>query len=101
MEDVDRAITAIERTTGSGSANRRKQLLDELLGHATEQEAEFLRRLFTEELRQGALAGLMADAVAKAAGVPADIARRALMLCGDLTRMCWKSRCAPATRVSS
>src|SRR5918996_1032677 len=42
--------------------------------------------LFTGELRQGALAGLMVDAVAKAAGVPATITRRALMLSGDLTR---------------
>ena len=44
-----------------------------------------MRRLLTGELRQGALAGLMADAVAKAAGVPAEVARRALMLSGDLT----------------
>lgn len=43
--------------------------------------------MFTGELRQGALAGLMADAVGKAAGVPGEIARRALMLSGDLTRM--------------
>jgi DNA ligase-1 len=57
-----------------------------LLDRATEPEAGFVRRLFTGELRQGALAGLMVDAVAKAAGVPAELARRALMLSGDLTR---------------
>ena len=87
MIDVDRAIDTIEKTTGSGSASRRKQLLAELLARATEQEAEFLRRLFTGELRQGALAGLMADAVATAAGVATGLARRALMLSGDLTEM--------------
>jgi len=87
VDDVDRAITAIEAATGSGSATTRKQLLSELLGRATQEEAEFLRRLFTGELRQGALAGLMADAVAKAAGVSGEIARRALMLSGDLPRM--------------
>jgi DNA ligase 1 len=87
VNDLDRAIDDIEEVTGSGSARRRKQLLAELLGRATEQEAEFGRRLFTGELRQGALAGLMADAVAKAAGVSGEIARRALMLSGDLTRM--------------
>ena len=58
-----------------------------MLGRATAPEADFLRRLLTGELRQGALAGLMADAVAKGAGVPGEIARRALMLSGDLTRM--------------
>jgi DNA ligase-1 len=86
IADLDRAIADVQATTGSGSAARRRALLGELLGRATEQEANFVKRLFTGELRQGALAGLMADAVAKAAGVPAEVARRALMLSGDLTR---------------
>ena len=85
--DVDRAIGEIERATGPGSVGARGALLAELLGRATAPEAAFLRRLFTGELRQGALAGLMADAVARAAGVPGELARRALMLSGDLTRM--------------
>ncbi len=87
LHDVDRAVTEIEAATGPGSAARRRQLLARLLGRATAAEEDFLRRLFTGELRQGALAGLMADAVAKAAGVRAEIARRALMLSGDLARM--------------
>src|SRR5262245_14538039 len=86
VADLDRVITEIQAATGSGSASRRRQLLDEVFAHATEAEGDFARRLFTGELRQGALAGLMADAVAKAAGVPADTTRRALMLSGDLTR---------------
>jgi DNA ligase 1 len=86
IADLDRAIAAIRDDTGSGSAARRRQLLADLLGRATEAECDFVRRLFTGELRQGALAGLMADAVAKAAGVSGEIARRALMLSGDLTR---------------
>jgi ATP-dependent DNA ligase len=45
-----------------------------------------VKRLLTGELRPGALAGLMVDAVAKAAGVPGSLVRRALMLSGDLTR---------------
>ena len=51
---------------------------------ATPDEAAFLRRLFTGELRQGALAGVMTDAVARAAGVPVAAVRRAAMLSGDL-----------------
>jgi DNA ligase 1 len=87
VHEVDRAIGEIEAATGSGSATDRKQLLAELLGRATEPEGDFLRRLFTGGLRQGALAGLMVDAVAKAAGVPGAIARRSLMLSGDLAEM--------------
>jgi len=86
IADLDRAIGTIQETTGSGSAAARREILGELLGRATEDEAGFIRRLFTGELRQGALAGLMIDAVAKAAGVPGELARRALMLSGDLTR---------------
>jgi DNA ligase 1 len=84
IHDLDRAITGVQETTGAGSAARRKRILSELLGRATEDEADFVRRLFTGELRQGALAGLMIDAVAKAAGVAGELARRALMLSGDL-----------------
>jgi DNA ligase-1 len=86
IDDLDRAIAEAQATTGSGSAARRRKLLGDLLGQATEQEAGFVKRLFTGELRQGALAGLMVDAIARAAGVPAEVARRALMLSGDLTR---------------
>jgi DNA ligase 1 len=86
ISELDRAITAVQETTGSGSAARRGEILGDILGRATEEEADFIRRLFTGELRQGALAGLMIDAVANAAGVPGELARRALMLSGDLTR---------------
>jgi ATP-dependent DNA ligase I len=86
IEELDRAIDEVQATTGSGSAAERRRILTELLRRATDEEADFVKRLFTGGLRQGALAGLMADAVAKAAGVSGTIARRALMLSGDLSR---------------
>jgi DNA ligase 1 len=86
LDDLDRAITEIEGATGPGSAAARRRILGELFGRLTEPEAAFVRRLFTGELRQGALAGLMTDAVAAAAGVPGDVVRRASMLSGDLPR---------------
>jgi ATP-dependent DNA ligase I len=84
--DVDAAISEIQAATGGGSAARRRELLVDLLSRATADEADFVRRLFTGELRQGALAGLLVDAIAKAADVPAKLTRRALMLSGDLSR---------------
>ncbi len=84
--DLDRAIDAVSEATGAGSAARRRQILGDVLGRATDEEAAFVKRLLTGELRQGALAGLMVDAVAKAAGVSGALVRRALMLSGDLTR---------------
>src|SRR5436190_8333835 len=86
VAELDAAIVAVEGATGSGSGGTRRQLLLDLFGRATEDEGDFVRRLLTGELRQGALAGLMVDAVAAAAGVPAAATRRALMLSGDLPR---------------
>jgi ATP-dependent DNA ligase I len=86
VHDLDSAIAEVQESTGSGSAARRRQILGDLLARATEHEVEFIRRLFTGELRQGALAGVMTDAIAKAAGVSPAIVRRALMLSGDLAR---------------
>jgi DNA ligase-1 len=86
IEELDRAISGVQVLSGAGSAAARGEILAELLGRATEPEAGFVKRLFTGELRQGALAGLMIDAVAKAAAVPGPLARRALMLSGDLSR---------------
>ncbi len=86
VKDVDRAITAIQGAIGRGSSTRRRQILGDLFGRATERESDFVRRLFTGELRQGALSGLMLDAISKAAGVPGEIVRRGVMLSGDLPR---------------
>jgi DNA ligase-1 len=81
VADVDQAIAEI---AGADAGGRRRNVLAELLAQATEPEADFLARLLTGGLRQGALAGLMADAIARAAAVPGESVRRALMLSGDL-----------------
>ncbi|MGV0837311.1 ATP-dependent DNA ligase [Mycolicibacterium thermoresistibile] len=81
---VDAVFTDIGAVAGKGSQARRGRLIAELFGAATAVEQTFLRDLLTGELRQGALVGVMADAVAKAAGVPAARVRRAAMLAGDL-----------------
>jgi DNA ligase-1 len=82
--EVDAALRAIGSRSGPGSQALRRRLVDELFGRATHAEQQFLVRLLTGELRQGALEGVMVDAVAKAAAVPAAVVRRALMLSGEL-----------------
>ena len=82
--DVDATFSAIGAVSGNGSQARRAALLAELFGAATAGEQLFLRRLLGGELRQGALLGVMSDAIAKAAGVPAAGVRRAAMLGGAL-----------------
>ena len=82
--DVDRTIVEIASVGGSGSVARRRQLLLELLERATEPEQVLIRAIIGGELRQGALAGVMTAAVAKAAGVPVAAVRRAAMFTGSL-----------------
>ena len=84
IERVDAALDALAGCAGTGSAARRAALLAELFGAATTDEQHFLRRLLIGELRQGALEGVLTEAVAVAAAVPAEQVRRALMLCGRL-----------------
>jgi len=84
VASVDRTFSAIGATAGAGSQARRTALLRELFEAATPVEQTFLRRLLGGELRQGALLGVMSEAVASAASVPAAEVRRAAMLRGDL-----------------
>jgi DNA ligase-1 len=81
---VDAVFTEIGSVAGTGSQKQRAALVGQLFCAATTVEQTFLRRLLQGELRQGALAGVMADAVARAAGLPQADVRRAAMLAGDL-----------------
>jgi ATP-dependent DNA ligase I len=81
---VDAAFERIGRQAGPGSQAERRRLLGELFGRATAGEQKFLVGLLSGELRQGALEGVMVEAIAKAAEVPAAEVRRALMLRGSL-----------------
>ncbi|HEY7176686.1 MAG TPA: ATP-dependent DNA ligase [Micromonosporaceae bacterium] len=85
VADVDAAFAAIAAESGAGSQGRRRALVDELFGRATREEQEFLVRLIGGELRQGAQAGVLVDAIAKATDVSATRVRRALLLSGSLT----------------
>jgi DNA ligase-1 len=82
--DVDAAFDRIAAASGQGSSGTRAEILRHLLGRATAEEQDFLIRLLFGELRQGALEGVLVDAVARAAGIPAARIRRSAMLAGDL-----------------
>jgi DNA ligase 1 len=86
VSDLDDTVDRVQAATGEGSVAARQDLLRSLFARATPDEADFVVRLLIGELRQGALAGIMNDAIAAAAGVPVDVVRRAAMLSGDLAR---------------
>ncbi len=72
--------------SGKGSNTERDRELGALFSRATHDEQQFLVRLLVGELRQGALEGLMSDAIAQAAGLEGARVRRATMLSGNLER---------------
>jgi DNA ligase-1 len=84
VAEVNRAFSEMAAAAGAGSQTRRSALLLDLMTRSTEVEQSFLRSLLAGNLRQGALAGVMSDAIATAAGVAASEVRRATMLRGDL-----------------
>jgi DNA ligase-1 len=84
LVEVDAVFQRIAGISGKGSAEARQRLLGELLSRLTRNEQHFLFGLIAGELRQGAVEGVMLEAVAKAAGVPAERVRYAVMMAGDL-----------------
>ncbi|WP_432978539.1 ATP-dependent DNA ligase [Dactylosporangium sp. CA-233914] len=84
VADVDLAFERMAGLSGKGSQAARRAEVATLFGAATDAERRMLVGLLSGELRQGAQAGLLADAVARAAGLPAATIRRALLLAGDL-----------------
>ncbi len=85
--DIDSVLQNIIATSGSGSQRQRLELLQSMFSRATEAEQQFLSGLLTGELRQGALEGIMAEAIAKASGLAPERVRRAAMMAGDITRV--------------
>ena len=86
VTELDAVLDAVAATTGTGSGVRRTAILGDLMARATVDEQQLIRSVLMGELRQGALDGVLVEAVAVAADVPGDLARRAYMLTGDLGR---------------
>lgn len=85
VDEVNRAFAEMAELSGAGSQTRRANMLLDLMTRSTDVEQTFLRGLLAGNLRQGALAGVMSDAIAAASGIPAADVRRATMLRGDLS----------------
>jgi len=84
LADLDQAFGVIAGEQGPGSAERKRTALERLLARATPGEREFLVQLISGELRQGAVEGLLLEAIARAATLPPADVRRAMMYSGSI-----------------
>jgi ATP-dependent DNA ligase I len=84
VAETDAVFAEVGAVTGTGAQAARRRLLAGLFARADAAERGFLIRLLAGELHQGALEGVMIEAVARAAGVPAGEVRRAHLLGGSL-----------------
>src|SRR5450432_2673135 len=84
IREVDRILSDLAAVKGAGSDRQKRSLLHSLLSRATAPEQTFLTSLLLGEIRQGALEGIMLEAVAKASGIAPDRLRRAAMMAGDI-----------------
>ena len=85
--DVAEALDGLGRLGGPGRNRRGSATLRRLFERATEPEQHLLRGVLQGGLRQGALEGVMVEAVARAADLPAADVRRATMLAGGLVEV--------------
>jgi DNA ligase 1 len=85
--EVDLRLAEMGALAGAGSQVGRRALVRELFAAATADEQRMLGGIISGELRQGAQAGLLADALAAAAEVAVTAVRRALLLSGDLRKV--------------
>lgn len=84
LRDVDEVFEKLPTVRGKNSSTERARLLADLFMRATGDEQHFLGNLIVGEVRQGALEGVLLEAIAKASGLPSDKVRRAAMMAGDL-----------------
>lgn len=84
LADIDRTMSILAADQGSGSFDRRATELGRLFERAAPEERRFLGGLLIGEIRQGALEGLLLDAIATAAEVPPPAVRGAMMFSGNI-----------------
>jgi DNA ligase-1 len=84
LGEVDNVLDQLVAVRGKKSTGEKSRIVGELFARATEAEQQFLGSLLIGEVRQGALEGVMVEAVAKASGLPASDVRRAVMMAGDV-----------------
>jgi len=92
IKEVSSYYDRIASLKGAKSRRLKEDLLFSLFSLADTDEAEFLARNLTGEMRIGLHEGLMEEAIAKAFQIPARLVRRAVMLSGDISAIALEAK---------
>ncbi|GAB7017454.1 ATP-dependent DNA ligase LigA [Halostagnicola bangensis] len=87
VREVDETLRDLAAADGSGSADRKIDLLFGLFNQCSSEEARYLARLVLSEMRIGVGEGTVRDAIAAAFDVPTERVERALQVSNDYGRV--------------
>jgi DNA ligase-1 len=82
--EVNRLFGEIAQSRGEGSVEKKVKSLRDLFSLAREDEKEFLASLIMGEVRQGALEGLVVEAIAQASGLAVERIQQGVMFSGNI-----------------
>jgi DNA ligase-1 len=82
--EVNLFFDEITQSRGEGSVKKKVKALHDLFSSAREDEKEFLAGLIMGEVRQGALEGLVLEAIAQASGLAAERIQQGVMFSGNI-----------------
>jgi len=84
LMEIDKTFERVLQESGAGSGGRKLKHLQDLFSSVAKEEKDLLIRLIMGEIRQGALQGLILEAIAEASSVPPERVRQGLMFSGDI-----------------
>lgn len=84
IRKVHETLSRVAEASGPGSRRLKEQLIEGLFTSAEGDEKDILVRIIFGEMRIGASEGVILEAIAEAVDASLGVARRALMMTGDL-----------------
>ncbi|MGP3667842.1 MAG: ATP-dependent DNA ligase [Candidatus Bathyarchaeota archaeon] len=84
VEETYNTLLEIAEIKGESSLKRKQKIIVNLLGKASPEEAKFIVKIVTGEMRYGFKEGLLEESISKAFTVSLDLVKRAYMVTSDI-----------------
>ncbi|MFW9966610.1 MAG: ATP-dependent DNA ligase, partial [Candidatus Thorarchaeota archaeon] len=84
IEFLEKKFNEMASLQGAGSKKRKEAILAQILREASPLEAKYIVALVLSDMRVGLSEGLLAEGIARAFDIKANLVRRAWSICGDI-----------------